>query len=891
MMVERPPEFYFFDTSHPPKLRSALVVLADQIWTQTLMTAVIAVPNSALITEVIRFPLECFFPRHFYVPETIVFVGHVVWIWRDRDAILWQMSFMSGEDLVNHTCIHPTVREVLWFAPFIPTYVYVTLLIRYHPWLFWNIFWCICTPVLSRLAALVGFFIATNTWAFFAGERRVRIVQGVIATVVDFMHSKVVRTCCRAPRPLMYFLFWVFDLIQDGIELFRRRTTQAAILTSRPPENPEFRRYRHFPLADAKRQIRLLRLHGGLGNIQGTLINVPLDTTLSYEAISWAWDTPAEQGTNTLLIDGMELGISPNMYRILSLLVPIRDTRLVWIDAICIDQTSRSEKQDQIPLMTKIYASAERVVAFPGEGPLADLAAEFIGDLDLHLATRFSPQMFPHVDRSDHFPYRDRQKAWTAFFQLVQLRFWTRAWIIQELVVAKSVVIRHGRSEIPFDLLGRVVQAFKAPIQGVIALSADDILVYSGDYEAGRYGLDFIGRLHFLRQMYHLDANAVAIPMPGPTRDVQRKGMPAFPDLLVECVQSEATMPHDKVWALCGIVRNAYGKLDFLQPNYALPKTKIYADTARHVLRTGGTRQFALFGIAGANKPHDPASPSWIPDLAQTPQLYPIDNAICPYRAGGRSGRSSAITFSPDGTQISLTAYFLDTVHLVDNNNLHVLDRGHRHTPSDFSPTLLNERMAKFRAWLLNIHRMTVPRSNNAPASGGITLPTPVLRALIHDNDGTNVPASMETVSDLGVFVSVITSPPFSHPTAATRWEALSDEEIRLRTQRAVQLISRATSGRQFAVSKMGRAMVVPGEARAGDAVVVLEGGRVPYLMRGEGEGGRYRLVGEGYVQGVMMGEWWEGGGRGDGRGAGGGRGGGFGLFEGVIEVSFCHRS
>lgn len=632
MLVQRPPEFYFFDTSHPPKLRSALVVLADQIWTQTLMTAVIAVPNSAIITEVIRFPLECFFPRHFYVSETIVMVGHVVWIWRDRDTILWQMSFLSGEDLVNHPCIHPTVREVLWFAPFIPTYVSITLLVRNQPWLFWNIFWWICTPVLRRLAALVGFFIATNTWAFFAGERRVRIVQGVMATVVDIMHSKVLKTCCRAPRPLVYLLFWLFDFIQDGIELFRRRTSQAAILTSRPPKNSEFCRYRHFPLADAKRQIRLLRLHGGLGNVQGTLINVPLDTAMSYEAISWAWDTPAEQGTNTLLIEGMELGISPNMYRILSLLVPIRSNRLLWIDAICIDQTSRAEKQDQIPLMTEIYASAERVVAFPGEGPLADLAAESIGDLDLHLATRFSPQMFPHVDRSDHFPYRDRQKAWTAFFQLVQLRFWTRAWIIQELVVAKSVVIRHGRSEIPFDLLGRVVQAFKAPIQGVIALSADDILVYSGDYEAGRYGLDFIGRLHFLRQMYHLDANAVAIPMPGPTRDVQRKAMPAFPDLLVECVQSEATMPHDKVWALCGIVRNAYGKLDFLQPNYALPKTKIYADTARHVLRTGGTRQFALFGIAGDNKPHDPSSPSWVPDLAQTPQLYPIDNAICPYR-------------------------------------------------------------------------------------------------------------------------------------------------------------------------------------------------------------------------------------------------------------------
>jgi len=44
----------------------------------------------------------------------------------------------------------------------------------------------------------------------------------------------------------------------------------------------------------------------------------------------------------------------------------------------------------------------------------------------------------------------------------------------------------------------------------------------------------------------------------------------------------------------------------------------------------------------------------------------------------------------------------------------------------------------------------------------------------------------------------------------------------------------------------------------SGDVVVVLLGGKVPFVLRqvgGEGEGGQWRLIGECYVDGVMYGE------------------------------------
>lgn len=48
----------------------------------------------------------------------------------------------------------------------------------------------------------------------------------------------------------------------------------------------------------------------------------------------------------------------------------------------------------------------------------------------------------------------------------------------------------------------------------------------------------------------------------------------------------------------------------------------------------------------------------------------------------------------------------------------------------------------------------------------------------------------------------------------------------------------------------------------SGDVVVVLFGGKVPFVMRqvnGEGDGARWKLLGECYVGGVMGGEMVEG--------------------------------
>lgn len=56
--------------------------------------------------------------------------------------------------------------------------------------------------------------------------------------------------------------------------------------------------------------------------------------------------------------------------------------RRLWVDSICIDQTSASEKTVQIPLMGDIYGQAKNVLVWLGEGTEAsDKSFKYLKDM------------------------------------------------------------------------------------------------------------------------------------------------------------------------------------------------------------------------------------------------------------------------------------------------------------------------------------------------------------------------------------------------------------------------------------------------------------------------------------------------------------------------------
>jgi hypothetical protein len=66
--------------------------------------------------------------------------------------------------------------------------------------------------------------------------------------------------------------------------------------------------------------------------------------------------------------DGKVIRVTPNCESALRHLRLKKKPRTLWIDALCINQSSNAEKSRQVPLMGDIYESASRVLIWLGPG-------------------------------------------------------------------------------------------------------------------------------------------------------------------------------------------------------------------------------------------------------------------------------------------------------------------------------------------------------------------------------------------------------------------------------------------------------------------------------------------------------------------------------------------
>ena len=103
-----------------------------------------------------------------------------------------------------------------------------------------------------------------------------------------------------------------------------------------------------------------------------TYLPPKVERSPKYEALSYTWGT--DTNPSTILVDeGPEkpvtaLGVGPNLMEALRHLQPgdATTTRILWIDAICINQADTMEKSVQVQLMGSIYKQAHRVVIWLG---------------------------------------------------------------------------------------------------------------------------------------------------------------------------------------------------------------------------------------------------------------------------------------------------------------------------------------------------------------------------------------------------------------------------------------------------------------------------------------------------------------------------------------------
>jgi hypothetical protein len=174
-------------------------------------------------------------------------------------------------------------------------------------------------------------------------------------------------------------------------------------------------------------QIRVLEILPGPGEdkILCTLATVHFEQQKMFEALSYAWGDSQER--KTIQVNGLEMQVTTNLESALRHLRLPDLPRVLWVDAVCINQCDVEEKAVQVALMGKIYRGAEKVVIFLGPD---DESSSFLFDfLDMNPSRDLEKKIYLGVDELQ------LAKAILKFFQRA---WWARAWIRQEYALSKN---------------------------------------------------------------------------------------------------------------------------------------------------------------------------------------------------------------------------------------------------------------------------------------------------------------------------------------------------------------------------------------------------------------------------------------------------------------------
>ncbi|KAK5722296.1 hypothetical protein LTR15_005525 [Elasticomyces elasticus] len=360
-----------------------------------------------------------------------------------------------------------------------------------------------------------------------------------------------------------------------------------------------------FPPIDASdRQIRLFRL----GTIRTDSCNNILQRgTLDddFVALSYCWDGNGSV-LHSLTINGQIFYVQQNLYDFLVTIAitpeysRLRDKRF-FIDAICINQSNVTEKEQQIGLMQNIYAGAEEVIAWLGPLP-EETDAEVDED---------------YISVEEH---------------MLNNRFWARLWIVQETVLADTLTIMMG------DVVASPENLFDNE------LDTED---YKKLYETSKrldiiddgysfmYGHCSPGVVDWMRQATErgrseeekLELRRLACAYmiltqrqrwqqafvksgaERPRRDINQASLPPLHEAILLFGTQRSTCRHDKIFGLLGLAQSR------TRVDYSVPVTKLFTQTLleglHELANSGGSwdsiSRFHLACLSTLGYPNDAA--------------------------------------------------------------------------------------------------------------------------------------------------------------------------------------------------------------------------------------------------------------------------------------------
>ncbi len=583
--------------------------------------------------------------------------------------------------------------------------------------------------------------------------------------------------------------------------------------------------------------IRLLTLQPGHygSKIECTISLVALRDLPPYEALSYAWGDP--RCKSAIECNGASKLVTENL---LAALYHIRSSNypvVLWIDAICINQSSKREKNQQVPLMRNIYEAARRILVWLGADSANSwramaLVPRLLRAKKAQAAARDERRFFELKvagQKTYDLPYI-LDPAYPALAALLDRAWFSRVWIVQELAVSRDAVVICGTWKCSWD---DFVEAVGYAVALLVPASWDNTTRFERvvQIEAAR-------------------------------RTVRDGRTQSLLGLLLFYRHFGATELKDKIYALCGLANDAGPEALAIVPNYDLGDAAVYHTVALEILKKG--RNLDILSVPQVPKPTTIRSlPSWVPDwsiadFANSYRLPAISGAPFLDFTATPSDGGYDLQVSGDNMMISLAGEIVDRVEEV--GDVHSFHAGNRTSWLKRLGRIPSEQ-AVFGNW----EKLAGAHSGRRYVRTDEAILDAYWQTLIAGQTPEGLDAMREEyllwdsavrsnfrhlpASPLLHWIRGVVALPMLIAYAKSMHSATEDVDKIMRFR---QKMTVATHRRLFRTQN-GYLGLGPRGLCKGDAVTLLKGGMVPLVLRERMD--KWELVGDCYVHGMMRGE------------------------------------
>ncbi|KAF5714153.1 heterokaryon incompatibility OR [Fusarium globosum] len=594
------------------------------------------------------------------------------------------------------------------------------------------------------------------------------------------------------------------------------------------------------------KEIRLLILEPGARTdaLECQLVTAELASGPRFEALSYAW---GDDTTKYLLkCSGQNICVWANLHdALLDLRHPTRN-RVLWIDALCINQVDNDEKSKQIRLMHEIYSQAQEVLIYLGKSD--DSVHGAIGSMSW-LNWRFTLLYARQFLLSSNFGIAGsfiedwtntmleirEDFNWDPIINLLGRPWFQRTWVIQEAVMAQHAQVICGDQSICWTLFLRVVDAIRHYQSSVKTIPG-----YHSAYNAIS-SLDLMRSARSARHpaIYTLGQSLYRTILT--SRPIEGQGDSSLLNLILMSRRYKCTYPHDKIFGMLGVAKEDTSS-ELLKPDYSISPMDAYRNFVMWEIKNN--KSLRVFGTSSTRTSQHCPSPSWVPDFNR---LDPIESLTGPLFSGSgvdaSAGRPMRVRESSDGFALHIRGSVVDTIHTVGKQSFK--DRSTRvsnHHQEDerisvYDQLQVNRGMIEEAKdiWLevtKRAPRGVGPGGRNhifdTTMNEGTMLPTispewvPFLRVLFGDIS-INSKSSMLVRKIYTCFLLLTLVGDKLPKEAAKGGEAFAI--------RGLSFFAAIAQSRRFARTDMGLVGYVPMRAKKGDLVVVLYGSKVPFVL------------------------------------------------------------